>query len=237
MLLLARAETEAQFDALNELVCECAVQLFRSVSVASLRLCLKRVWQEARRPQMSAPDLLQWSRGRKWDCVVADPPWPNSTNWTLASHAFYPRMTVKQIAELPVAEVASEHAVVFLWSTSMFLEAGLRIIQQWGYRFCGYAFIWVKRNSKGNPAHGYGPTYYTAKCTELVLMGTRGPAPIAQEFVVDVLDTQRREHSRKPEEFWDALQRYLGQTYPRRLELFSREPRKGWKCWGNEVKF
>lgn len=234
--LLAQSRNEAVFDKINEMTCAMIAARFRTVSVPAFRLWLKKQWQHARAPRLQAPDLRRWARNRRFDVIVADPPWPNCTNWTLSEHAFYPRMRVTEICALPVADLAAERSLLFLWCTSMFLLDAIRALQSWGFRFCGYAFIWVKRTKNGKPAHGFGPTYYTAKCTELVIMGSKGAAPIAQQHVVDLLDTQRREHSRKPDEFWHSLHRYLGDTYPRRVELFAREKRKGWATWGNEVK-
>jgi N6-adenosine-specific RNA methylase IME4 len=234
--LLAQSRSEAVFDQIREMVCVLVARHFRTVSVPAFRLWLKKQWQQAHRPRLAAPDLLRWARGRRFDVVVADPPWPNCTNWTLSENAFYPRMRVSEIGALPVGQITAERSLLFLWTTSMFLMDAIRVLLRWGFRFCGYAFIWVKRTKNGKPAHGFGPTYYTAKCTELVLMGSKGHAPIAQQHVLDLLDTQRREHSRKPDEFWAALERYLGPTYPSRVELFAREKRKGYATWGNEVK-
>jgi N6-adenosine-specific RNA methylase IME4 len=45
--------------------------------------------------------------------------------------------------------------------------------------------------------------------------------------------SERREHSRKPEQVYEAIEA----MYPNlpRLELFARNPREGWKQWGNQV--
>jgi len=47
-------------------------------------------------------------------------------------------------------------------------------------------------------------------------------------------DGVRREHSRKPEEFYHMItERTPGL---RRADLFSREKREGWDVWGDEVE-
>ena len=44
--------------------------------------------------------------------------------------------------------------------------------------------------------------------------------------------SQKREHSRKPEELYDVIERCSAGPY---LELFARHGRPGWSQWGNEV--
>jgi N6-adenosine-specific RNA methylase IME4 len=43
----------------------------------------------------------------------------------------------------------------------------------------------------------------------------------------------RLEHSRKPDNVFEALERLFGPV--RRLELFARRSRPGWEVWGNEI--
>jgi N6-adenosine-specific RNA methylase IME4 len=42
----------------------------------------------------------------------------------------------------------------------------------------------------------------------------------------------RREHSRKPDEQYERIERLVAGPY---LELFARQSRPGWDSWGNEV--
>ena len=42
----------------------------------------------------------------------------------------------------------------------------------------------------------------------------------------------RREHSRKPDEFYARVQHYCAGPY---VELFARQRRPGWSCWGNQL--
>jgi len=70
---------------------------------------------------------------------------------------------------------------------------------------------------------------------ELLLIASRGdmphPAPSARPD--SVIEAPRREHSRKPDEVYDLIER----MYPvlPRIELFARQARPGWNVWGNEV--
>jgi hypothetical protein len=49
---------------------------------------------------------------------------------------------------------------------------------------------------------------------------------------VNVLATQKREHSRKPDELYPVVEACSPGPF---LELFARYPRPGWAVWGNEA--
>ena len=49
------------------------------------------------------------------------------------------------------------------------------------------------------------------------------------------LQARRREHSRKPDAAFDAIEGMFPDSAGRRIELFSREARDGWRAWGNEL--
>ena len=69
--------------------------------------------------------------------------------------------------------------------------------------------------------------------TELVLFGTRGGLRTLSpgRTQVNVVPKRKREHSRKPDEFYDLIEECSPGPY---LELFARHPRPGWSQWGNE---
>ncbi len=71
--------------------------------------------------------------------------------------------------------------------------------------------------------------------TELVLFGVRGKnartlAPGRSQ--VNFLATQKREHSRKPDEFYEIVESCSPGP---RLEMFARGARPGWDVWGNQA--
>ena len=49
---------------------------------------------------------------------------------------------------------------------------------------------------------------------------------------VNMIETRKREHSRKPDEQYDVIESCSPGPY---LELFARYPRSGWTVWGNEA--
>lgn len=59
---------------------------------------------------------------------------------------------------------------------------------------------------------------------------------LTQEYVrviEQVIAAPRREHSRKPDEIHNRIEALFDGPY---LELFARQKRKGWDCWGNETE-
>ena len=49
---------------------------------------------------------------------------------------------------------------------------------------------------------------------------------------MNILKTQKREHSRKPDEFYDIVESCSPGPY---LEMFARSGRKDWTSWGAEA--
>lgn len=182
----------------------------------------------------------------EYDLLVADPPWELGVSWDVESMwrptteaGSYPRMSPAELTSLPAARLAAkERALLVMWTTSRHFSQALRLIEAWGFDFRGILFTWVKTNADGSKLlHATPSRQYPLRCSEFVLLGVRGPAPINQATTRDVIIAPRREHSRKPEAFWEALNTWLGDTYPRRLELFAREPRPGYSAWGNQTAF
>lgn len=185
--------------------------------------------------------------------IVADPPWHfrartalQMTNWTSRRDAekHYPVMGVDDIAALPIRELAAPDAHLLLWITGpLFVEGKhLPIMKAWGFKPSSVAFVWVKLKKSIDARQlrvvptiesdfhvGLGLT--TRHNAEFALLGRRGNAKRLSKSVREIILAPRREHSRKPEEFYRRAQQYAAGPY---LELFSRQPRDGWDAWGNE---
>ena len=226
------AETEEEFDRRADWVFTDVLRR-RGRMRSPFYMQAKLDWLESAGIRKKGPE--RWhSTHKQYDLIVMDPPWPNMTRWTLTEHSRYPRMSEKQMQLLPVPLLAAERCVLLMWVCGHFTQSAVNLINHWGFDLKGWAFVWLKLSKNNKPTWGYGPTWYPAKCTEHVLVAIKGKPPRTQSFVRDILVAQRREHSRKPEEFWEAVERWFGDTYPRRLEMFARENRPGWDAWGNE---
>jgi N6-adenosine-specific RNA methylase IME4 len=168
--------------------------------------------------------------------VYADPPWrfTNRTGKVAPEHRRldrYDTMSPEAIRTLPVAEVAAASAHLYLWVPNALLPQGLDVLAAWGFRYVSN-LVWVKRRKDGGP-DGRGVGFYFRNVTELVLFGVRGSmrtlAPGRRQ--VNLIESRKREHSRKPEEAYVLIEDCSPGPY---LELFARYPRPGWESWGAE---
>jgi len=191
-------------------------------------------------------------RGNHYGAIVADPPWafrsftsvqkPGS-EWRAEVH--YPTMSVERISSLPVKDLAHRDCHLFLWTTGPHLPTALDVMRAWGFKYSGVAFTWIKFKRKHNAnqltvlptADGdlhVGLGYTTRKNAEFCLLGRRGSARRAARDVREVILSPVREHSRKPEEFRERVNRYVGPGVPI-IELFARSQYPDWAAWGNEI--
>jgi N6-adenosine-specific RNA methylase IME4 len=174
----------------------------------------------------------------KFRVVCADPPWRFQSNSAdkpgrnAARH--YPCMSVDAIASIPVGSWIAPDAALFLWITSPMLTIGahLSIMRAWGFQPSGMGFVWIKTNRDGSLFTGTGFT--TRKNAEFCLLGRRGRSVRRDASVHEVIVAPRREHSRKPEEFYARVERYAAGPH---LEMFARQVRPGWSYHGNEILF
>jgi len=169
-------------------------------------------------------------RSEHYGTILADPAWPFRT-WSAKGRGrspdkHYSEMTVKEIMALPVEELVTSDAVLFLWITGPQVEVGLDVIRAWRFTFKTVGFVWVKTGGK------FGLGYWTRTGAELCLLATRGFPKRLHADVPQVILEPRREHSRKPDCVHERIERLVSGPY---LELFARSRRDGWDCWGNEL--
>ena len=187
-----------------------------------------------------APPLPTIAGG--WQVLAFDPPWQFQT-WSergggRSALRYYPTMSTDDICLLPVSAIAAPQSVLFLWTIFTRLPDALDVMACWGFTYRTVAFTWVKTNRDGSPFMGLG--YYTRQNAEVCLLGVRGAskssASSLQRVAADVSSvvlSPRREHSRKPGEVYQRIERLFGPA--RRLEGFAREARPGWTAWGLEA--
>lgn len=168
--------------------------------------------------------------------ILADPPWrfTNRTGKVAPEHRRldrYSTMSLEAIKGLPVAESAARNAHLYLWVPNALLPEGLEVMAAWGFRYISN-IIWAKRRKDGGP-DGRGVGFYFRNVTEILLFGVKGSMrtlPPARSQV-NMIETRKREHSRKPDEQYDLIERCSPAPY---LELFARHPRAKWTLWGDE---
>lgn len=187
----------------------------------------------------AARDLLSVAAGRKFRTILADPPWrfENRTGKMAPEHkrlSRYGTMNLEDICALPVSGIVEETAHLYLWVPNALLPEGLQVLSAWGFTY-KTNLVWHKVRKDGGP-DGRGVGFYFRNTTELILFGVRGKsartlAPGRSQ--VNMIRTQKREHSRKPDETYEIIESCSAGPY---LEMFSRGKREGWVAWGNQVE-
>lgn len=183
-------------------------------------------------------DLIEFCQGKKFKTILADPPWQfqNRTGKMAPEHkrlSRYPTMKLEEIEALPVADIADDGCHLYLWVPNALLPDGLEVMKAWGFQY-KTNIVWEKVRKDGGP-DGRGVGFYFRNVTELLLFGVRGSnartlAPGRTQ--VNLIRSQKREHSRKPDEMITLIERCSSGPY---LELFARGKRDGWTLWGNQA--
>ena len=143
-------------------------------------------------------------------------------------------MELNEICALPVEGAAADPAHLYLWVPNALLPDGLQVMKAWGFEYKSN-LVWHKIRKDGG-SDGRGVGFYFRNVTELCLFGIHGKnartlAPGRRQ--VNLLGTRKREHSRKPDEFYDIIEAC---SPGRRLEMFARGTRTGWETWGNQAE-
>lgn len=182
--------------------------------------------------------LLSELRGGNFRTILADPPWQfqNRTGKMAPEHkrlSRYSTMNMEEICSMRVGEVCAESAHLYLWVPNALLPEGLAVLSRWGFEY-KTNLIWHKIRKDGG-SDGRGVGFYFRNVTEMILFGIRGKnnrTRDAGRTQVNYLATQKREHSRKPDELYDIVEACSHGPY---LELFARGSREGWTSWGEQA--
>jgi len=183
-------------------------------------------------------DFLEFSAGRKFATIMADPPWQfvNRTGKVAPEHkrlSRYGTMPLPEIMALPVAQACAPTAHLYLWVPNALLPEGLEVMKAWGFHYKSN-IVWHKVRKDGG-SDGRGVGFYFRNVTELILFGIRGKnartlAPGRSQ--VNYLSSRKREHSRKPDEQYPLIESCSPGPY---LEMFGRGVRPNWATWGNQA--
>ena len=114
---------------------------------------------------------------------------------------------------------------LFCWTTHKHLPLAIDLLHTWGFRYV-CAMVWHKPG-------GFQPIGLPQYNCEFVLYARRGsPSFIDTKAFPCCFNAPRKEHSRKPDEFYDVIRRV---TQGPRIDVFSRESREGFTTFGNEA--
>lgn len=168
-----------------------------------------------------------------YSVIVADPPWRFRTwgehNQHKSASRHYSLMTTDDIKALPVAQLAQRDCLLLLWGTGAMLPQALDVMAAWGFTYKSL-MSWRKTTPAGKVRMGTG--YWTRSMHEPILIGALGKPRKISGFP-SLFDGVARQHSRKPDEFYDLVLKHSDGVS--RADLFSRETRPGFDGFGEET--
>ncbi len=171
--------------------------------------------------------------GKKYKVIYADPPWQYERTYGQGvAEKHYHTMSLKELQSLPVAEIADDDCVLFLWVTFPCLPEGLSVMESWGFAYKTCGFNWVKKNKKAD-SYFMGLGFWTRSNSEICLLGVKGKPKRVSKSVKQICDARVMEHSRKSDEIRERIVKLCGDVP--RIELFARNRYEGWDCLGNEI--
>ncbi len=171
----------------------------------------------------------------RYRTIVADPPWEyertgvtfeNGTSGRFRSSTVpYPTMSLGQMADVPVRDLAARDCHLYLWTTTRYLRDAYWLVDAWRFDV-SCVLVWCKRPR----GFSVGGTFQST--AEFVLFSRRGTLAAKEKVDRQWFEWPRTEHSAKPEAFLDLVESVSPGPY---LELFARRQRLGWDTWGNEA--
>jgi N6-adenosine-specific RNA methylase IME4 len=171
-------------------------------------------------------------RPLSYDLLVVDPPWDfenySDKGTKKGADPHYRVMSLSDIQALPVSQLARGDCLLLLWATGAMLPKCIETAQAWGFTY-KTELIWRKLWPSGKPRMGTG--YRARSFHEPLILATMG-SPKHKPFP-SLFDGVSRQHSRKPDEFFEIIERCCSGLV-NRAELFSREERPGWDVWGDQ---
>lgn len=185
-----------------------------------------------------AASLAEKCQGQNFGTILVDPPWQfqNRTGKMAPEHRRlrrYSTLPLETIIGLPVQELVADVCHLYLWVPNALLPEGLKVMEAWGFSY-KTNLIWEKVRKDGGP-DGRGVGFYFRNVTEMLLFGVRGKNARTLDpgrSQVNLVRSQKREHSRKPEEIFALIEACSPGPY---LELFARGTRPGWVLWGDQA--
>eukprot|EP00210_Caulerpa_lentillifera_P002635 g2517.t1 len=170
----------------------------------------------------------------QFDVIMMDPPWQLATsNPTRGVALGYGQLSEKDILSLPIPSLQAE-GLLFIWVINSSFDFAVNLFSTWGYIIID-EIVWAKLTVNRRLAKSHG--YYLQHAKETCLVGIKGRSKqmLVNENLSDVLLSQRRGQSQKPNEIYDLIEGLVPQG--RYLEIFARKNnlRDFWVSIGDEV--
>jgi len=179
--------------------------------------------------------FIDEKRGHMFDIIMMDPPWKLTTsNPTRGVCISYACLADSELLNLPITELQTD-GYLLIWVINSKMTLALEMFDQWGYDVVD-SVDWVKMTVNRRLASGHG--YYLQHAFETCLIGSKGSKPKGfneNHNVPDIIYSQRRGQSQKPEEIYEYCEELVENGLF--LEIFGRRNnlRNGWITIGNEI--
>jgi N6-adenosine-specific RNA methylase IME4 len=148
---------------------------------------------------------------KKYSIIYADPPWSYNDKACAGNRGAcfkYPVMSIEEIKNLPIKNLADDNCVLFMWVTMPKLNECFDVIKSWGFEYKTCAFVWVKQSKHGKEFLGMGR--WTRANAELCLIATKGKPKRVNASIRQIINCPVREHSRKPDEIRTRIVDLMG---------------------------
>ncbi|MDM9580095.1 MT-A70 family methyltransferase [Nostoc sp. GT001] len=175
----------------------------------------------------------------QYQCIVIDPPWfyrLRNQDKTHRNRINYKPMHIEEILSLPVPDLSDRTgSILWLWFTNNHMIEAAQCLQTWGFEL-KTILTWEKVTKDSTKTH-LGVGHWLRNSTEHCALGVRGNVKAFAGRTLtnqsSILHSPRREHSRKPENFYQLVDKLCPDIT--KLEMFARSSRIGWDCWGDEA--
>jgi N6-adenosine-specific RNA methylase IME4 len=194
----------------------------KEISAAGLQRIGKEIKREEQIEEIKQSILI--APPGTFEVIVIDPPWPYETEYDPFGRRAanpYPEQSLEEIAKMEIP--SSGDCVLWLWTTHKFMRHAFVLLDTWGYRDVAI-LTWVKDRM------GLGS--WLRSQSEFCIMAVKGKPVVNLTNQTTVIHAPMREHSRKPDEFYKMVDDLC---IGRKLDFYSREARKGWEQYGNEL--
>ena len=171
---------------------------------------------------------------KKYNTIVIDPAWDISMAGKMKNHTAeeklpYKTMSLQEIKEIPIGNIANVGCHVYCWTTNKMLKDTFDALNSWGVNF-HLCLVWSK-NSGIAPCLGY------IFATEFCLLGFYGKP--MQKFTkmgkvnwINIKQNSGGKHSSKPDEWYNLIEQMSPAP---RIDIFARKRRPNWDAFGDEV--
>jgi N6-adenosine-specific RNA methylase IME4 len=180
-----------------------------------------------------------FNTNRRYDILYSDPPWPQMKGNIRKSRPNqqkeldYKTCSIPQIKSIHEQgiSICSKNHNIFMWTIDKYLHEAEHMAYELGYDLHA-RFIWDKEN-------GVAPAFTVRFAHEYLLWFYRKgnmlkPCEAARGRYTTVIREKSTKHSQKPIFVYEMIEQMFPEA--NKLELFARNRRNGWDCWGNECK-